>query len=169
MPRAGLDPQKRPCWLVHSAMFCSARPEVHGTCDEAEELDETVPMVRLTGADALEKAAFLKPIRREERYLRSSLQALHDPAHQGDAFLARRSANVTLSGDGLGCYCTTRHCLFVPADTLVRSGHLISPRWLNAHVEHMILYISGHQGFLLAPGKHSCHSHVHREAHVDKR
>lgn len=133
MPRAGLDPQKRPCWLVQSAVFCSARPEVHGTCDEAEELNETVPMVRLTGADALEKAAFLRPIRREERYLRSSLQALHDPAPEGDAFSAWRSAKVALSGSGLGCDCTTRHCYFALAYILVQSGHLISLRWLNAH------------------------------------
>ena len=133
MPRAGLDPQKRPCWLVQSAVFCSARPEVHGTCDKAEERDETVPMVCLTGADALEKAAFLKPIRREERYLRSSLQALHDPAPQGDAISAWRSAKVTLSGNGLGCDCTTRHCYLALVHNLVQSGHLISPRWLNAH------------------------------------
>jgi len=42
-------------------------------------------MVRMTGSDALNKAAFLKPIRREEKYLKSSLQALHDPAPPGDA------------------------------------------------------------------------------------
>jgi hypothetical protein len=83
-------------------VFCSARPEVRGTCDEAEEVDETVPMVRLTGADALEKAAFLKPIRREERYLRSSLQALQDPAPQGDASLACTSPNILLIDCGLG-------------------------------------------------------------------
>lgn len=85
VPRAGLDPQKRPCWLVQSAVFCSAKPQLHGSRSHAEEADETVPVVRLTGADALEKAAFLKPIRREEKYMKSSLQALHDPAPPGDA------------------------------------------------------------------------------------
>ena len=84
MPRAGLDPARRPCWLVQSAVFCSARPQLCGSRSAAEEADEAVPMVRLRGADALEKAAFLKPIRREEKYLKSSLQALHDPAPQGD-------------------------------------------------------------------------------------
>ena len=87
VPRAGLDPAKRPCWLVQSAVFCSARPQLHGSRSAAEEADEAVPMVRLRGADALEKAAFLKPIRREEKYLKSSLQALHDPAPQGDTSL----------------------------------------------------------------------------------
>ena len=84
VPRAGLDPARRPCWLVQSAVFCSARPQLCGSRSAAEEADEAVPMVRLRGADALEKAAFLKPIRREEKYLKSSLQALHDPAPQGD-------------------------------------------------------------------------------------
>ena len=84
VPRAGLDPQKRPCWLVQAAVFCSARPQLHGSRELAEEAaEEAVPMVRLTGSHALEKAAYLKPIRREEKYLRSSLQALHEPAPQG--------------------------------------------------------------------------------------
>ncbi len=89
MPRAGLDPAKRPCWLVQSAVFCSARPQLRSSRSEAEEDDKAVQLIRLRGADALEKAAFLKPIRREEKYLKSSLQALHDPAPQGE----RKSAH----------------------------------------------------------------------------
>ena len=84
VPRAGSDPAKQPCWLVQSAVFCSARPQLHGSRSGAEEAHGATPMVRLRGADALEKAAFLKPIRHEEKYLKSSLRALHDPAPQGE-------------------------------------------------------------------------------------
>ena len=89
MPRAGLDPQKRPCWLVQAAVFCSARPQLHSSRELAEEAAEAaVPMARLAGSHALEKAAYLKPVRREEKYLRSSLQALHEPTPQGGLCVA---------------------------------------------------------------------------------
>lgn len=48
-----------------------------------EAADAGVAMVRLIGADALEAAASLKRIKREEQYERSSLEALAQPFPTG--------------------------------------------------------------------------------------
>lgn len=85
VPRAGLDQSRRPCWLALGALFCSARPERAGSGADAVELADgvPVPVARLIGADALERASFLKRVKREEKYHSSSLQALLKPPPTG--------------------------------------------------------------------------------------
>lgn len=94
IPRAGLVPSGRPAWLTQSALFLSERPHVTGrgaAADEGPPLAEggpstrraPVPLLRLTGADALETAAGLRRIRGEERVVRSSLDALSAPQPTG--------------------------------------------------------------------------------------
>jgi hypothetical protein len=85
VPRAGLDQSRRPCWLALGALFCSARPERAGSGADAVELADgvPVPVARLISADALERASFLKRVKREEKYQSSSLQALLKPPPTG--------------------------------------------------------------------------------------
>lgn len=85
VPRAGLDQAKRPCWLALGALFCSARPARIGSGADAAEAVDGVPVavIRLIGADALERASFLRRIKREEKYARSSLDALSKPPPSG--------------------------------------------------------------------------------------
>ena len=85
IPRAGLDQARRPCWLALGALFCSARPDRAGSGADAVEAADgvPVPVARLVGADALERASFLKRIKREEKYESSSLQALLKPPPTG--------------------------------------------------------------------------------------
>ncbi|BDA48817.1 probable pH-interacting protein at C-terminar half [Coccomyxa sp. Obi] len=81
IPCAGLDRARRPCWLAFGALFCSTRPGCDGTGADALEVVDGIPVAvtRLIGADALERASFLRKVKREEKYQRSSLEALSKP------------------------------------------------------------------------------------------
>ncbi len=94
VPRAGLAPGGRPCWLTQSVLFVSERPACVNRGAAADELGGPVEagppgaaggprVARLAGADALEAAAALRRVRREERFARSSLDALSAPAPSG--------------------------------------------------------------------------------------
>ncbi len=85
IPRSGLDRARRPCWLAFGALFCSARPGCDGCGTDALEAVEGIPVAvtRLIGADALERASFLRKVKREEKYQRSSLEALSKPPPSG--------------------------------------------------------------------------------------
>ncbi len=85
IPRAGLDRARRPCWLAFGALFCSARPNCDGSGADALEVVDGIPVAvaRLIGADALERASFLRKVKREEKYQRSSLEALSKPPPTG--------------------------------------------------------------------------------------
>ena len=92
-------PRGRPAWLTQSALFLSERPPLIHRGAVAQECPPAlhgvpvppahaaaaggVPLVRLTGADALEAAASLNRIRREDRFLKSSLDALSVPRPLG--------------------------------------------------------------------------------------